>query len=90
MPEQPWPATPLCTLQVTFVFVVPVIVAKNCRVEAAPPDGARNAYTGEIVTATVSCTPETVISALALLLLSAWLVAVTATGFAVGAVGGAR
>ena len=30
VPEQPWPATPLCTLQVTLLFVVPVTAAKNC------------------------------------------------------------
>ena len=90
MPEQPSPATPLCTLQVTFVFVVPVTVVKNCRVEAAPPDGATNAYTGEMLTTTLSCTPEIVINALALLLASAALVAVTITGFAVGAAAGAR
>ena len=52
-------------------FVVPVTVAKNCRVEAIPPDGGKNAYAGEILTATVSSTPEIVINALALL--PSWL-----------------
>ena len=90
MPEQPWPPAPLSTLHVTLVFVVPVTAAKNCCVEAAPPEGARNAYTGEMFIITVSCTPEIVIDALALLLASASLVAVTVTGFAVGVVAGAR
>jgi hypothetical protein len=43
-----------------------------------------------MLTTTVSCTPEIVINALALLLVSAALVAVTVTGFDVGAVAGAK
>ena len=87
--EQPWPATPVCTVQLTAVFGVPVTVAKNCCVESAPAEEGRNAYTGEIVTA-VCCAGEMVSNALALLLASASLTAVTATGFAAGVVAGAR
>lgn len=42
-PAQPWPATPLCTVQLTFLFAEPVTDAKNCCVEGAPLDGETKA-----------------------------------------------
>lgn len=89
-PAQPWPATPLCTLHVTLLFTVPVTAAKNCCVEIAPPDGERNAYGGDNVTATFVLEVEIEIIALASLDGSASLVAVIATGSGAGTVAGAK
>ena len=90
VPAQPWPATPLCTLHVTTWFVVPVTAAKNCCVEIAPPEGGKNAYAGDTVTATLMPGAEIAISALPLLVGSASLLAVTVTGFTLGTVAGAK
>jgi hypothetical protein len=90
VPAPPWPGTPLCTLHVTFPFVVPVTAAKNCCVEVVPPEGAKKAYDGDTVTTTFVLGAEMEIGALPLLEASASLVAVTVTGFAVGTVAGAR
>jgi hypothetical protein len=64
VPAQPWPATPLCTVHVALPFVVPVTAAKNRCVEIAPPEGGRNAYDGDTVTATFVLGAEMKISAL--------------------------
>jgi len=62
---------------------------KKCCVESAPPDGGRNTYSGEIVIATLLLEVEMEVSALALFVGSASLIAVTVTGFKVGTVAGA-
>jgi hypothetical protein len=90
VPPQPCPATPLATLQLTAVFVVPVTCAKNCTVVVFDPDGATNAYPGEIVTATLGGGPVIVTSALPLFVTSAALVAVSVTGLVPGTLAGAR
>jgi hypothetical protein len=89
VPAQPWPGTPLCTVHVTFPFVLPATAAKNCCVEFAPPDGGKNAYTGDTVTTAFVFGAEIKISALPLLETSASLLAVAVTGFAVGTAAGA-
>ena len=90
MPAQPWPGTPLCTVHVTAWFVVPVTATENCCVEVAPPEGGKNAYAGDTVTATLLPGAEIEISELPLLVGSASLLAVTVTGFTVVTVAGAK
>ena len=89
VPAQPWPATPLCTVHVTLLFVAPVTAEMNCCVETAPPEGGKNAYDGDTVTTTFVPGAEIEIGALSLFEGSAPLVAVTVTGFTVGTVAGA-
>ena len=89
-PAHPWPATPLCTLHVTLVMLVFETAAKNCCALGVPDEGAMNAYGGEIATATGPEGATTLIVALPLRDGSAWLVAVSVTGFVAGAEAGAR
>lgn len=89
-PPQPSPATPLATLQFTAAFVVPVTCAMNCTVVVFDPDGATNAYPGDIVTATLGGGPMIVTVAFPLFVASAALVAVSITGFVPGTFAGAR
>ena len=89
-PPHPCPATPLWTLHVTPVFVVFVTLAKNCCVLSVAPDAGTNAYAGDTVTATGPEAAPIVINATPLRETSAWLVAVSTTGFIAGANAGAR
>jgi hypothetical protein len=75
---------------VTPVLLVFDTAAKNCSVLGVPAEAATNAYSGEIVTATGPDGAAIVIVALPLLEGSAWLVAVSVTGFIAGAEFGAR
>jgi hypothetical protein len=75
---------------VTAVFVLPVTVAKNCLVLSVPVEGARNAYGGATVTLTGPVMTLIRIVAEPLREGSAWLVAVSVTGFVGGAEAGAR
>lgn len=88
-PAHPWPATALAMLQLTAVFVLPVTVAKNCRVLRVPVEGAKNAYGGAIVTLTGPVMTLIRIVAVPLREGSAWLIAVSVTGFVGGADAGA-
>jgi hypothetical protein len=69
---------------------LPVTVAKNCCVLTVPVDGGTKAYAGEMATLTGPVSLVTVIIAAPLLDGSAWLVAVSTTGFVAGAEVGAR
>ena len=80
----------LCTLHVTAVWVLPVTVAENCLVLGVPPEGGTNAYGGAIVTLTVPVVTLIKMVAAPLREGSAWLVAVSVTGFVGGADAGAR
>jgi hypothetical protein len=75
---------------VTLVLPSPVTVAKNRCVLAVPVDGATKAYAGEMATLTVPTWLLMVMIAAPLRDGSAWLVAVSTTGFVAGAEAGAR
>ena len=68
----------------------PVTVAKNSSVLSTPVEGARKAYRGEITTATELAGPTMETRAVALREGSAWLMAVSTTGFVEGSDAGAR
>lgn len=70
-------------------MLVPEIVAKNCCVLRIALDGARNAYAGEIATATGPDATAIVTTAAPLFDGSAWLVARSVTGLGAGADDGA-
>ena len=70
--------------------MLPVTVAKNCRVLSVPVERARNAYGGAIATFTGPVITLIKIAAAPLREGSAWLVAVSVTGFVGGADSGAR
>jgi hypothetical protein len=57
---------------------------------ASPDDGTTNAYAGVIDTETLPVAPLIVTVAAPLFDVSAWLVAVTSSGFTAGALAGAR
>jgi len=82
--------TPLCTRHVTLLLAVFATSAENWAVLDCAPEGERNAYSGDTVTATGPVCPAIVIIALPLWDGSALLVAATVTGFAVGTAAGAR
>jgi hypothetical protein len=75
---------------VTFALFVPVTRAKNWRVLSVPVEAGTNAYGGAIVTLTGPVMTLIKIVAAPLRDASAWLVAVSVTGFVAGAVAGAR
>jgi hypothetical protein len=87
-PAQPFPATALCAVHVTFALP-PETVAKNCSVLGIAPEGCRNAYGGEIATDTGPGRPAIVMMEAPLFDGSAWLVATSATGSAAGTEDGA-
>ena len=89
-PAQPWAATPLCTLQMTFAFKLFATLAVNCLVLSFAPEGATNAYPGTIVTLTGPLGTKIVMLALPLFDGSAFAVAVSVTGLSDGASPGAR
>lgn len=92
VPLHPVPDTPPARDQITLVLLVPVTAAVNCNwLGADDPDGGIKALAGEIVTfVDPPPVPTILICALALLVESASLVAVSATGFAEGTVAGAK
>ena len=69
---------------------MPATVATNCCVVSVPVDGAINVNAGAIETVGVPLDPVRMIVAVPLFVGSAWLVAVSVTGFTVGRRAGAK
>jgi hypothetical protein len=82
---------PLSTVHITLVLPLPVTCAVNWTWLEEAPDGATNAYAGEIAIVTEPLLDDvTVTCAQPLVDRSALLVAVSVTGFDTGTVAGAR